>query len=38
MQFANVIIDRKVKELDRYFQYVIPDSLHNEVHIGSVVG
>ncbi len=37
MQFANVIIDRKVKELDRYFQYVIPDSLQNEVHIGSVV-
>ena len=37
MLFANVLIDRKVKELDRYFQYVIPDDLLNEVHIGSVV-
>ena len=34
MLFANVLIDRKVKELDRYFQYVIPDDLLNEVHIG----
>ncbi len=37
MLFANVLIDRKVKELDRYFQYVIPDTLRPEVHVGSVV-
>ncbi|MBO7516051.1 MAG: primosomal protein N', partial [Lachnospiraceae bacterium] len=30
-------IDRKVKELDRYFQYVIPDALLRDVHVGSVV-
>lgn len=37
MQFANVIIDRKIKELDRCFQYRIPEHLVSQVVPGSVV-
>ncbi len=37
MQFANVIIDRKIKELDRCFQYCVPEELISKVVPGSMV-
>lgn len=37
MQFADVIVDRSLHNLDRTFQYIIPERLENKAVVGALV-
>ncbi|MCD8118368.1 MAG: primosomal protein N' [Lachnospiraceae bacterium] len=37
MKYANVIIDISLEKLDRVFQYIIPDNMREELHVGMLV-
>ena len=37
MIFADVIVDISVKSLDRPFQYIVPEEMHEDAVIGAMV-
>ena len=37
MRFAGVIIDISIEQLDKKFQYIIPETMESDIEVGSRV-